>query len=111
MSLDSIGYLKNFPSFVQEGTPPCAEIDPDLFFPVEPFEGAMQVKEYYYAEAEAKKVCSECPYKIACFSYAMENADLQGIWGGTTSKDRAAIRRGRGIKMQKSLGLTPTKRR
>ena len=111
MSLDDIGYLKDFPSFVQGGTPLCAETDPDMFFPVEPFEGALQVKEHYYAEAEAKAICSECPYKIACFAYAIQDSDIQGIWGGTTGKDRVAIRRGRGVKMQKSLGLTPTKRR
>lgn len=110
MNLDDIGYLKDFPSFVQEGVPPCAETDPDMFFSVEPFEGAIHIKEHYYAEAEAKALCSDCPYKVACFAYAMQNRDIQGIWGGTTAKDRAAIRKGRGAKIQRSLGLTPTKR-
>lgn len=111
MNLDDIGYLKDFPSFVQGGTPLCAETDPDLFFPVEAFEGALSVKEFYYNEVEAKKICGTCPYQLECFSYALKNTDLQGIWGGTTAKDRAAIRRGRGAKLQRGLGLTPTKRR
>ena len=111
MNLDDIGYLKDFPSFVQGGTPLCAETDPDMFFPVEAFEGALKVKEFYSNELEAKKVCGSCPYQLECFSYALKSTDLQGIWGGTTAKDRAAIRRGRGARLQRSLGLTPTKRR
>lgn len=111
MSLDNIGYLKDFPSFVQDGTPLCAETDPDMFFSVDPSDAILSVKEYYAYESEAKAICSECPYRIACFAYAIKAVDLQGIWGGTTAKDRAAIRRGRGAKIQRSLGLTPTKRR
>jgi WhiB family redox-sensing transcriptional regulator len=111
VDLNSIGYLKDFPSFIEEGTPLCAETDPDMFFPVEPFEGSLHVKENYYAEADAKAFCAECPYKIACFAYAMKDSNLQGIWGGTTANDRHNIRRGRGVKVQRSLGLTPTKRR
>ena len=111
MNLDDIGYLKDFPSFVQDGTPLCAETDPELFFPVEPFDGARKVVEYYSSEPEAKAICGKCPYQLDCFSYALKSTDLQGIWGGTTAKDRAAIRRGRGAKLQRSLGLTPTKRR
>jgi WhiB family redox-sensing transcriptional regulator len=109
--LDDIGYLKDFPSFVQDGTPPCAESDPEIFFSVEPFDGSKRVVETYSYEAEAKAICAECPYRVACFSYALRLTELQGIWGGTTAKDRVNIRRGRGAKLQRSLGITPTKRR
>jgi WhiB family redox-sensing transcriptional regulator len=111
MNLDSVGYLKDFPSFVQDGVPPCAEADPDMFFPVDPSDAILSVKEYYAYESEAKAVCGKCPYQLACFSYALKNTELQGIWGGTTAKDRIAVRRGRGAKLQRSLGLAPTKRR
>ena len=111
MNLDDIGYLKDFPPFVKDGTPLCAETDPELFFPSETFEGALKIKEVYSNEMEAKKICGQCPYQLACFSYAIKAVDLHGIWGGTTAKDRASIRRGRGARVQRSLGLTPTKRR
>jgi WhiB family redox-sensing transcriptional regulator len=106
---EDIGYLKDFPSFIEEGVPPCAETDPDMFFPPEPFNGSMRIVEHYEAEVEAKSICSSCPYRIACFSYALKITDLQGIWGGTTAKERALIRSGRAVKIQKSLGLIPTK--
>lgn len=111
MNLDDIGYLKDFPSFVQDGAPLCAETDPELFFPVEPFDGSKRIIEYYSSESEAKAICGKCPYQLDCLTYALKSSDLQGIWGGTTAKDRTAIRRGRGAKLQRSLGLTPTKRR
>ena len=89
MSFDGVGYLQDFPEFLEKGAPPCAQVDPDLFFPVDPAEGGSATNgEYYANEQGAKKICDACPYKLACLSFALERPDSQGIWGGATQMDR-----------------------
>lgn len=93
--------------------PPCSTVDPDSFFPLDNFleNSTSSTKDITYAnERAAKAVCEECPLKLPCALYAIQT-NPQGIWGGTTESERMAIRRGRGVKLQKSLGLVPTKRR
>jgi hypothetical protein len=46
------------------------------------------------AEQEAaKEVCARCCVVLPCLAYAMTDASLQGVWGGTTPQERAQIRR------------------
>ena len=35
-----------------------------------------------------------CPVRQECFSTALANPDLQGLWGGTSEVQRKAMRRG-----------------
>lgn len=42
----------------------------------------------------AKAVCSACPISSQCLEYAIENHE-QGVWGGTTERERLRIRRDR----------------
>lgn len=66
----------------------CAQIDHDLF----------------YGDAgrsdltnTAKAVCEACPVKTECLDYALAvhpNSDW-GVWGGTTKRERAKLRRER----------------
>ena len=84
----------NYPNFVEAGDAPCSETYPDMFFPDDPQEGTMAYRPTYSHENEAKKVCADCPYRVACLTYALENPELLGIWGGFTEKDRNALRRG-----------------
>ena len=42
--------------------------------------------------AEAKALCSACAVQLDCLRFAIANA-VDGIWGGTTAKERQAIRR------------------
>jgi WhiB family redox-sensing transcriptional regulator len=76
-------------NYVDQGTPPCAETDPEAFFPQD-IEGYRAAQ--YYNEAGAKSVCRECPYMTRCLTYAVQNDEI-GIWGGTTEGQRKAIRR------------------
>jgi WhiB family redox-sensing transcriptional regulator len=94
-----------------DAVPLCAETDPDAFFSKDYFdeEAARPRTISYENERIAKAICAECPMKLDCATYAIETGQ-HGIWGGTTESERLAIRRGRGIKLQRSLGLTPTKR-
>jgi WhiB family redox-sensing transcriptional regulator len=85
-------FLKDYPDFFSQGTPPCATSDPDAFFPVESEDIKSSGRSKYYNEAGAKAVCAECPYMIECLKYAVKNSEL-GIWGGTNESERRRIRR------------------
>jgi len=87
-------FYTDIPNFLENGDVPCAETDPDAFFADEPREGILAYRPVYSLENQAKKVCAECPYRIACLQYALKVPQIQGIWGGTTERDRMGIRRG-----------------
>lgn len=46
-----------------------------------------------HAARAAREVCAGCPVKAPCLAYALAEPDLAGVWGGTTSRERAALRR------------------
>ena len=63
----------------------CRRHDPELFFPVsEVGTGARQVR-------AAKAVCAGCPVRDACLDHALRTLPSDGIWGGTTPDERAAL--------------------
>lgn len=43
--------------------------------------------------AQARAVCESCPVYAACLRYALDDPELQGVWGATTTAERRAIRR------------------
>lgn len=59
----------------------CAGSDPDLFF-------------NDAREQEAKQVCADCPIRDVCLERALVSRD-EGVWGGTTQKERRNILRRR----------------
>ena len=61
----------------------CREIGTDLFVNDDP-----------NIWKEAKKVCALCSVVNECFTHALEN-NFDGVWGNTTTKERARIRRAR----------------
>ena len=63
----------------------CRGSNPDLFYPV-----GNASKEARQQIADAKAVCASCPVIDLCLSEALSNNE-QGIWGGTTEEERAAI--------------------
>ena len=62
----------------------CAGVDPALFFPDR---GA--------SLADARQVCAGCPVRVECLEYALEAGEKFGVWGGTSEKERRAMRRQR----------------
>lgn len=61
----------------------CAQTDPELFFPERGTNTAQR----------ARKVCSNCPVRVECLSYALDMSENpHGIWGGTTERERARMR-------------------
>ena len=59
----------------------CLEHDPELFFP-----GTHE------ATDPALSVCTGCRVKGACLAAALDAADYDGVWGGTTPDERRAMR-------------------
>jgi WhiB family redox-sensing transcriptional regulator len=41
----------------------------------------------------AKAVCAGCPVAGDCLAYALSEQDLQGIWAGTTARERNRLRK------------------
>jgi WhiB family redox-sensing transcriptional regulator len=62
----------------------CAQTDPDAFFP-----------ERGGSTRDAKAVCRACPVRNECLSYALEQDERFGIWGGTSERERRELRRDR----------------
>ncbi len=94
MDLSSIGFIPNSPRFIDQGLPPCSQVDPELFFPQErEFHGVL-ISSNYYDETGAKEICNSCPYKTRCLDYALSQVGaVDGIWGGTTEGERKRLRR------------------
>lgn len=59
----------------------CAQTDPDAFFP----------ELGGHSSRAAKKVCAACEVQEQCLEYALRNKESEGIWGGTTPKERRRI--------------------
>jgi WhiB family redox-sensing transcriptional regulator len=76
----------------------CRNIpDPDLFFVSDEEHRPKRKKtqELTKDEETAVAVCSRCPVSGNCLETALADHRLSGVWGGTTSDQRRALRRGR----------------
>jgi WhiB family transcriptional regulator, redox-sensing transcriptional regulator len=64
----------------------CRGIDVEVFYPAidDETEGA-----------EAKAICAECPVRQACLEHALGHREREGVWGGTTERERRRIVRQR----------------
>mgnify|MGYP002720976353 FL=1 len=60
----------------------CAQTDPEAFFP-----------EKGGSTREAKRICESCEVRDECLSYALENDERFGIWGGMSETERRRLRR------------------
>jgi WhiB family redox-sensing transcriptional regulator len=64
----------------------CRGLDPEIFFP-----GSSERVKFDIAMS----VCGECPVRTQCLdAHLMEN---EGIWGGTSGKQRKAMRSADGV--------------
>lgn len=78
----------NAPAWVADAL--CAQTDPEAFHPT---------RSDASAAAAAKKVCSRCPVREQCLATALADPSLDGVWGGTSYRQRQKLRkiRGRGV--------------
>ena len=63
----------------------CRGSDPELFFPIASLGSAAGQIE------AAKAICGRCVVRKSCRSYALRTMP-DGIWGGMTREERAAVR-------------------
>ena len=62
----------------------CKGLDPQIFYPETDDD----------ADA-AKRVCAECHVQTACLEHALQFREREGVWGGTTERERRRIVRQR----------------
>lgn len=55
----------------------CTQIDADLWFP-----------EKGGGNSGVKRICGRCPVREQCLQWALENHPVEGIWGGTSQRER-----------------------
>ncbi len=55
--------------------------DPDLFFPA-----------VIEAVEPARRLCRRCPVSGECLAEALGRAEIDGVWGGTTTTERRTMR-------------------
>lgn len=61
----------------------CTTADPELFFPE---------KDGWASAEMAKAICVTCAVRDICLQYALDNEIPEGIFGGLTARNRAALR-------------------
>ena len=66
-----------------------AVADPRLFFHTEGERGAARRGR----DDAARAICSGCPVIEHCLAYALDNPELEGVWGGMTTRERDHYRR------------------
>ncbi len=76
---DPVPYLGNLPRFTEPAL--CAEADPDMFFP-----------EKGGTAHAPKAICRRCLARDECLAYALEHDVRDGVWGGTSPKERQRLR-------------------
>jgi WhiB family transcriptional regulator, redox-sensing transcriptional regulator len=64
----------------------CQGLDSDVFYPG---------SEEEIDAVEAKAICAECPVRQACLEHALMYREREGVWGGTTERERRRIVRQR----------------
>lgn len=62
----------------------CRGLDPDIFYPPADEESE-----------EAKAVCAQCTVRDQCLEFALSTRESEGVWGGTTARERRRIIRQR----------------
>jgi WhiB family redox-sensing transcriptional regulator len=77
----------------------CVGHDPELFFPDNTVD-----------QAAALAVCRRCPVRAECLDHALTHEKF-GVWGGTGQRERARLRRQRGIRLDAGTGGGPNQRR
>ncbi|WP_281259665.1 WhiB family transcriptional regulator [Mycolicibacterium palauense] len=67
----------------------CRGMPAEVFFADDHHRGQRRVDH----ENHAKFICGGCPVQFQCRTYAISVQEPHGIWGGTTPRERAALRR------------------
>lgn len=72
-----------------QGRARCRGMAADIFFACDHDRGQQHARH----EANAKRICHNCPVLRQCRDYALAAREPYGIWGATTPRERAHLRR------------------
>lgn len=78
----------------------CRNSNPNLFFP----EG--RPSEVLKQSENAKLICRTCDSQAECLEYALSTYQNDGVWGGTSEKERREIQKERARREARILGAT-----
>jgi WhiB family redox-sensing transcriptional regulator len=67
----------------------CRDEDPDMFF------ASSLASEVDHARKMERSLCGRCPVRVSCLEEALRTGS-SGVWAGTTTAVRDALRRNRG---------------
>jgi WhiB family redox-sensing transcriptional regulator len=72
----------------------CRQADLRLFFSPDGDEdsGTELAVERRRRLRQAIRICEQCPVRLVCRRYALENGEKFGVWGGLTETERRRIR-------------------
>lgn len=73
------GWLQLPGRWVAEGV--CGQTDPEEFFP-----------DKHELGRTAKQLCRSCPVQLECLTFALDNKEMYGVWGGFTVNERKNMR-------------------
>ena len=81
-------HFSEYPNFAdsERGKPACEGEDVELFF------AETSEPDFKHKTEQAKKFCGTCPYVAECMEWAFNNNEM-GVWGGTTERERAVMKR------------------
>lgn len=77
---------RHLTTIIQVEDPLCSQTDPEMFFPSD------TTREGYTSARMAKSICAQCDYAVQCLVSAIMNKEEYGIWGGSTVRERRAIK-------------------
>jgi WhiB family transcriptional regulator, redox-sensing transcriptional regulator len=63
----------------------CRADDSEIFFPPAHFE---HKPEREAREAKAKAICTACPVRVECLTWALAVREPYGVWGGASEGER-----------------------
>jgi len=71
----------------------CVGLDVNVWIP--DFPDAVGTRANQEVEEIGLQVCRTCPVQIMCLNFALETTNFipEGIWGGTTKLQRAALKK------------------
>ncbi len=73
----------------------CKDVDPAVFFPSD-----------WVGVQAAQRICAGCTVNRQCLGYALAGRITDGVWGGTSERQRVRILRSRATTRIPALGPT-----
>jgi len=62
----------------------CLKYNTSIFYPIDEIDAEIP-----------KKICKTCIVQAYCLEYALEKGEPEGVWGGTSERERERILRNR----------------